>query len=65
MATERERDESDLIELLDQYRAAIAVLDCLPRDSDQYVAQLRVEEDLSRRIHLWATGGGVTSAIDR
>jgi hypothetical protein len=53
MAAEREQpdDVTELIDLLERYKVAVADLSRLRRGTPEHAEQLVVEESLSRQIH--------------
>ena len=61
MSAEREDrlgDPTDLVELLDRYKAELAKLNGLTRGSPEYVAGWKIEEALSQEIRSWGATNG-------
>ncbi len=61
MSAEREDrlgDPTDLVELLDRYKAELAKLNGLRRGSPEYDAEWKIEGDLAREIQIWCATNG-------
>ncbi len=54
----RDGDPTDLVELLDRYKAELAKLNGLRRGSPEYDAEWKIEEALAREIRIWCATNG-------